>query len=161
MSVLERGRAQPRSRRGLPAQVPHDPVQAGARASGRQRPDRIPGFGLDLDPDRAGHRVAQEEVDRRPVVGVLAGCRVAGLAVARLARQESIGGPRLEEVRVLGQHLVRELPDGRDVVEDPEAAPVRPDHQVVEVRLHLHPVHGRVRKIALERVPARFKSIPV
>ena len=67
--------------------------------------------------------------------------------------REAVGIARSEQVRRRRHDLRTQLLQRRDVVQDPEAAPVGPHHQVVEVFLHLDPVHRRHRHVVHERLP--------
>ena len=71
----------------------------------------------------------------------------------RLDRAESVRRARREEMRRLCRHVGRQLAERRYVVQDPEAATVRGDHQVAEVLLHGDPVDRRVRQVVLQRLP--------
>ena len=61
-------------------------------------------------------------------------------AIARLP--EPVRGPRLEEMKVLRLRRIP-LAERRDVVEDEHASAMRSDDEIVERRLHLHPVDRR------------------
>ena len=64
---------------------------------------------------------------------------------------DAIRGDRRKEMRPVPGAGVRELAQRLDVVEDPEAAAVRCDHQIVVVDVEI--AHRRVRKIQLQRLP--------
>src|SRR6185437_11097466 len=66
---------------------------------------------------------------------------------------EAIGRTRREEVRVRVQHLRRQIAQRRYVVENPRAAAVGGNHEIVELLLHGDPVDRRVRQVELQRLP--------
>ena len=114
---------------------------------------RLPFRVLNRDVHVSGGGGFQVVVDVRAVRRILArgwivvrrrGCRDRTKAVRRTRR---------EQVRVGVEHLRRHLAQGGDVVEDPDAATVRRDHQIVELLLHHEPVHRCVRQVHLQRLP--------
>ena len=56
-------------------------------------------------------------------------------------------------MRIGGQDFRRQLLERRDVVQDPESAPVGRQREVVEALLHGDPIDGSVRQTALQRLP--------
>ena len=56
-------------------------------------------------------------------------------------------------VRVL--HVSGPLLNRRDVVENPKAAAISGNCQIVETLLNDHPINRRMRQVALQRLPVR------
>ena len=139
-----------------------DAVDAG-RARAPQGPHHFARFAHDLDPGRAfrhrgafrhGRALAQPVVDRRAVLRVPS---LGGIAVRNRRRRdwtEAVGVAWREEVGRGGRHVAGGLLQGRQVVQNPEAASVGADHQVVEALLHHDPGHGRGGQVLLQRLPA-------
>ena len=149
---VERCGAHPHLARVLVAQVPLHAVDAGGggaaqRAHHFTRPVRHPHRHL------AGPVRAQPVVDRCAVgrVRPLAHVDVGGLGAGAIVEAVRVAG--LEEVNVGRGHGVGHLLERRDVVHDPEAAPVRSDDQVIEMLLHDEAVHGRRREVVPEQLP--------
>ncbi len=108
----------------------------------------------DLERERRRRRGLQDVVDVRAAGRVRRHrlvLRQGRAGEAGLAEVDGGGG--LEEVGVGGTVDVRRVAQRRDVVEDPEAAAVRGDDEVVAV--HLDVAHGRHRQVELQRLPLR------
>ncbi len=88
-----------------------------------------------------------------PNSGFSPAARILGLAHPALLVPEPVGRSGLEEMTGGGQHLVGELLQGRDVVQNPEPPAIGGHHQVVEVLLDRKPIHGRLGEIGLQRYP--------
>ena len=107
----------------------------------------------DADGDRLRPISPQVIVDGSSVRRVIPDARIPSLGYGRLDRLESISRPQIEEMHVRRENFRRELLKRRDVVKDPEAAAVRPQHQVVEMLLDNHPVYGRVGQVRVQEEP--------
>src|SRR5260370_30484683 len=66
---------------------------------------------------------------------------------------QSVRRPWTEQKRLGIERLWRDLAQRRNVVQDPEAAPVGRDREIAEVLLHGQPVDRRVRQVVLKREP--------
>lgn len=138
---------------GFPLEIPEDTVDPGTARSAQGSND-LTGIVGDAHGDVAARRFFAQ-----PVGDVGAGRRVrAGGLVRRhrlrtRARVEPVRVSGLEQVGRRSSHRIRELPERRQVVEDPEPAPVRPHDEIAEVLLHHEPVDGRGRQIVDECLP--------
>src|SRR5882757_8724017 len=56
-------------------------------------------------------------------------------------------------MRVRGEHFLSQLLQGSDVVEDPEASPIRGERQIMEALLNGDPVDRRMWQLRLQRLP--------
>ncbi len=109
---------------------------------------------------RAGHdeshllrRPAQRVGERRAFGGVLR--RVEGLRHVRdvFPVEHQRRARHVEQVRGLGRHRRRPLRDRRRVVENPDAAAVRAEHEILRARMHEDVVVARRRQIRGEARP--------
>ena len=138
----------------LVTQIPVDAVDTNGVGAG-ERPHHLPLLIEDGDGHGSRRRGRlQVVVDARAVRRVIAR-RDFVLADDRIVRDlpEPIGRQRREQMHRLLNHLRCELLERGQVVENPEAAPVGGDDQVVKAFLHLNAVHRRVRQIHLQRLP--------
>ena len=149
--------------RGLPAQVPVHPVDAGAAGPG-ERPQHLAVLPDDLDLRRllrGGGR--RDPVGDPGAVGrVLPGHQTAGLGLHLLFREEAPGRERVEHPerrlgRSGGAGRLGQGPQRPQIVEDEEPASVGGDGQVVEPLLDHHAVDRRRGQVPPQREP----GIPV
>ncbi len=110
----------------------------------------------DVERHRVGRRLGQPEVDlcsRRRILGIgrVGTRRLHASKRSGVAMQDRRS--RREELRVRARHLVRQLVQRREVVEDPEGASLRRDEQVAV--LHPHVGDRDDREVELERRPVR------
>ena len=126
----------------------NDPVDP-APLAGRDRIDDLAGAVEDLDLDRA------EQVPGSLVVGDRGAPRGVGPDERRVPFDPSAGrGHALlnraaaEEGRVLRERVGREVSERRDVVDDPDPAPVRREHEVVVARMDPEVAHRDVGEVS-------------
>ena len=160
--LLEKGRLGPGNHRGIPGIV-----------LVREPPDDLAGLIEDLEGHLPRRGLGEPRVNRRAVRGVgalpVAGDARASVEVAGvrdrppaahvlvhrflLRGPDPVGVPRREEVRRRARHLVRQLVERGQVVEDPEGTALRREHQVLLVDDQVG--DGGHREVELERLPVR------
>ena len=145
----------------LQAVGPHAPQAVGAHAVSdlerillaREAPDQAPRPIEDVERHRSA-LFLQPVVDHRAVGRVLAHrMRIGAAAEEAAAPVHPVGLARLEQVRGFTRHGPRQLPQGRDVVQDPERAAVRRRDQVALLERQI--VHRHDGEIETQRLPAR------
>ena len=92
-------------------------------------------------------------MEGRSVLGIPARTRISRLADRCFFGAEAVRHAGLEQVGVGSQDVVAQLLQRRDVIQDPKAAAVRTDNEIVEVLLNREPVHRCVRQVVLQRQP--------
>src|SRR5258706_10520340 len=93
------------------------------------------------------------EVDRGAVLRIAAGGWVVENGGGLGDWPEAVGLTRCEKMRVRGEHFLSQLLQGSDVVEDPEASPIRGERQIMEALLNGDPVDRRMWQLRLQRLP--------
>ena len=140
-------------------QVPHHAIDA--RGLG---PDDVPDLVAGLVADRDGHgvlfagRVLEPVLNGRAIRGVRTVEDLVSVAGADVGDAPLDAGPVLEEVDRLCRDRLVHPGERRDVVENPDAAPVGPEDQVVFVRVNLDVIDRNRGQAALDLQP---RSTPV
>ena len=123
------------------------------RSGPLQPPHRLTLRILDRDGHVAAGRSLKEVIDTRSVRRVLAN-RLVVVGHGRCGNgAEAVRRSDGKQVRGGVQILWRHLAERRDVVQNPGAAAVGADDEIVEVLLHDEPVRRRVRQVVLQRLP--------
>ena len=127
-------------------------IRRNRRIGAREAPHRLTTRVGDLDDDGPGRCALQVVIDDG------ARGRILGFRLVLLRRRAVVGVgrqqhrfARLEQEGVRGGDVVVDLPERADVVQDPDAAAVRADDQIVAVNREV--AHGRGRQVQLQRLP--------
>ena len=139
--------------------APDDAIQSGALARGNliHHPARgVQHFDLQLAEEMARTLVVGDHGRLRRVVADKDGGAIRPAAVRLDAL---LHRPRRNKARLLFQQVGRQRAQRRDVVDDPDAATVRPEDKIVIARMNRQVAHGDGRETAAFELRPGFAAI--